>query len=451
MGLAIIYFKHYNSLMKINNNNKLNLTLIINGVLVGSITALVIEFFKFVLDYAGFYRASIIEQYGSNIYFKVFAFVVLFLLAIIVGKMVKKEPSIGGSGISEAKAYVNEPTSINHRRQFFLKYFGSIIVLSSGLTAGRVGPSVNFGAMVGVEIGKRNKLGIEYTKLLVLAGIASGICSIFCAPLAGMMFVLEVITDDADENVLTVMLSSVFASYFVVSIFSYEPVFALKNLPDLPFKHYYLIFMLIVFSIFFAKLFNYLLLKTFDIMKKIPLKNEYVPIIPFLLTGVFYFVNTDFIGFEHNLLMNLKDSTIILTIVIYFIVKLILTLLTYGSRVPGGMFFPVIFLGSVAGLLVFKIGFEFFAIEQMYLLNFVALGIVAFLTGVYKAPLTASVLIIELTGSFMYLLPVIFTALLVQIGTDYLDVEPVHNLLLRYRHPERSMRAYEHTKSNGSC
>ncbi len=436
MGLAIIYFKHYNSLMKINSNNKLNLTLIINGAVVGLITAIFIELFKIILDFSGFYRTQIIQEYGSNMYFKILTFALLFLLAIIVGKMVKKEPSIGGSGISEAKVYVNMPTKINHRRQFFLKYIGSIMVLSAGLTAGRVGPSVNFGAMVGIEIGERNKLGTDYTILLVLAGIASGICSIFGAPLAGMMFVLEVITDDADENVLTVMLSSVFASFFVVSLFSHEPVFALKNLPDLPLKYYYLIFILIIFTVIFSKLFNHLLLKTFDIMKKIPLKNEYIPVIPFLLTGVFYFTNINYVGFEHNLLMTLKDSNIILTMVVYFIVKLILTLFTYGSRVPGGMFFPVIFLGSVAGLLIFKIGCEFFVIDQIYLLNFVALGIVAFLTGVYKAPLTASVLIIELTGSLMYLLPVIFTALLVQIGTDYLDVEPVHNLLLRYRHSE---------------
>ncbi len=67
------------------------------------------------------------------------------------------------------------------------------------------------------------------------------------------------------------------------------------------------------------------------------------------------------------------------------------------------------------------------------MINFAALGIVAILTGIYKAPLTATLLIIELTGNFINLVPVVLTALLVQIGTDYLDVEPVHNLLVRYK------------------
>ncbi len=419
--------------MKINTNNKLNLTLILNGILVGLITATFIEIFKKILERAGEYRTKMILDYSSNVYFKIATFVVLFLLAIIVGKMAKKEPAIGGSGIAEAKAYIDQAKPINHRRQFILKYIGSIFVLSSGLTAGRVGPSVNFGAMIGIEIGERNGLGQAYTNLLVLGGIASGICSIFGAPLAGIMFVLEIITDDADENTLTVMLSSVFASHFVVSLFSTEPVFALQNLAVLPLKYYYLVFALIVFTVIFSKAFNYLLIKTFLIMKKIPLKQEYIPIIPFVLTVFFYFHNIKFVGFEYELLMNLKESNVLLTIGIYFLVKLMLTLFTYGSRIPGGMFFPVIFLGSVAGLLIFKFGAEFFDINHIYILNFVALGIVAFLTGVYKAPLTASVLITELTGSFVYLLPVIFTALLVQIGTDYLDVEPVHNLLVKYR------------------
>ncbi len=419
--------------MNNKKHNKLNLSLILNGALVGIITASFIELFKFLLDQAGIYRNKLIIESGDSLTFKVGSFLVLIIFALIVAKMVEKEPAIGGSGISEAKAFVDNPSEINHRRQFFFKYLGSILVLGSGLTAGRVGPSANFGAMIGIEIGKRSKKGLEYTKLLVLGGIASGICSIFGAPLSGIIFVLEIITDEADENVLTVMLSSVFSSYFVVNIFSSEPAFSLQNMPELPLKYYSLVFILVLFTIVFTKLLNYLLFQTFSIMDKIPLKTEYLALIPFLLTGILYFVNLNFVGFEHNLLMHLKDSDIILSISIYFIVKLFLTLLTYGSRVPGGLFFPLIFLGSVAGLLVFKIGGAFFGIGEMYMLNFVALGIVAFLTGVNKAPLTATILIIELTGSFVYLLPVIFTALLVQIGTDYLNTEAVHNLLARYR------------------
>ncbi len=419
--------------MNIQKHNKLNLSLIVNGALVGIITGSFIELFKFLLDQAGIYRNKFIMEFGNSLSFKIGSFLVLILFALIVGKMVEKEPAIGGSGITQAKAYVDKPSEINHRRQFLFKYLGSILVLASGLTAGRVGPSANFGAMIGIEIGKRHKMGMEYTKLLVLGGIASGICSIFGAPLSGIIFVLEIITDEADENVLTVMLSSVFASYFVTNLFSSEPAFALENMPQLPLKYYFLVFILVLFTIVFTKLLNFLLLETFTIMDKIPLKNQYLALIPFFLTGILYFINPNFIGYEHNLLMHLKDSDIILSISIYFLVKLFLTLLTYGSRVPGGLFFPLIFLGSVAGLLVFKIGGEFFGIEEMYMLNFVALGIVAFLTGVNKAPLTATVLIIELTGSFIYLLPVIFTALLVQIGTDYLNTEAVHNLLARYR------------------
>ncbi len=420
--------------MKDVSIHKLNLTLIINGVIVGAITGVFIEFFKYAINKISFYRDKLIHISIGNWYLIAFVFLLLIFISLVVGKMVKLEKSIGGSGIAVVKNYVANPSEINHIRRFVLKYIGSILVLSSGMTAGKVGPSAHFGAMVGLEIGQKRNLGKDYTILLVLSGIASGIASIFGAPLAGIMFVLEVITDDASENVLTVLLSGVASAYFVTSIFSGERALPIGQMNQLPFKYYYLIFVLIIISVLFSKLFNYIMLNTFYIMEKIPLKNEYLPVIPFVLTGVLYFVNENYVGFNLEFLMNLKNNDIISVILLYFVVKLFLTLMTFGSRVPGGLFFPVIFLGAVAGVLVFEIGTIFFAIDSVYIVNFIALGVVAFLTGVYKAPLTATVLLIELTGNFMNLFPVILVALFVQMGTDYLDVEPVHNLLVRYKH-----------------
>ncbi len=420
---------------KILSKNKLNFTLIINGALVGLITGAFIELFEYIISGIEIFRDSfLVRSLGeSNPFVIILTIILLIILALVVGQMVKREPAIGGSGIAGVKNYANQPEEIKHVKQFFYKYLGSIIVLASGLTAGKVGPSTHFGAMIGIEVGERNKLGEDYTILLVLAGIASGISAIFHAPLAGIVFVLEVITDKADEDVLTVLLSSVASSFLVVSIFSNKSILDLKGMPYLPFSHYTLVFILIIISVIFSKLFSYLLLKTFVIMEKIPIKNEFLPIFPFLITGIFYFLNTDYVGFNFNFLMGLRAEGAISIVLIYFLIRLFLTLMTFGSRVPGGLFYPVIFLGAIAGIIVFNLGDTFLALDRIYMVNFIALGIVAFITGVYKSPLTATVLILELTANFTYLLPVIFVALFVQMGTDYLDVEPVHNLLVKHK------------------
>lgn len=418
-------------MMNLNGNgNRLNLTLIWNGALVGLITAALIQSFKFALDFFALQRNALIADYGAEPSFRLLAFSVLAGFAILIGKMAKRVPGIGGSGIAQAQLYVGRPDKPG-LREFFYKYFGSMIVLASGLTAGRVGPSVHIGSLVGIGVGKKNALGQQYSSLLVLGGIASGICSIFNAPLAGILFVLEIITDASDENVLTVMLSSVASSYFFINLFPNRPAFAIRDIPNLPLQYYHLVLILIFFAIVFSKVFNYLLLHTFVFMRKIPVKKEYLPLFPFLITGVLYFVDINYVGFEHDLLMQLKDSGVVSGIALYFVIKMCLTLMTYASRIPGGLFYPVIFLGSVAGLLVFKIGGQYFEVGNLYMMNFVALGIAAFLTGVYKAPLTATVLMTELTGNFVHLLPVIVTVLFVQMGTDFLDLEPVHNILVR--------------------
>lgn len=414
-------------------NHRLNLNLIVFGALVGALTAFSIKLFQFLIGSLSEIRISFINLYSGTYYFPIIVFAVLIVFSLIIAAMLKDEPSVGGSGIADVKTYVKEPKKINHRKRFFYKYFASIMALGSGLTVGRVGPSVHFGAMIAIELGERYKMKRESKIYLTLAGIAAGLASIFHAPLAGIVFVLEVMTDDASENVLTVLLSSVASAYFFTSLFTGGVSFPLQKLEYLPLSYYHLLFILIIFSVVFAKIFSSLLLRTFSIMKKIPLKDEYLPMIPFLLTGVLYFVNENYVGLKLDFLLNLQDNGILKIILFYFLIKLFLTLLTFGSRVPGGLFFPVIFLGAVAGILVFKSSEFIFALDPVYLPNFIALGIVAFLTAVYKTPLMATVLIIELTGSFMHLAPVLIVALFVQMGTDYLDLDPVDNLLIRYK------------------
>ncbi len=414
------------------NKNKVNFRLIIDGVLVGIITGLLITLFKYIIKHLEEARELLFDFTSKSSYLPFLFVFIMIALALIVGQMVKSEKSIGGSGIAAAKAYVKTPASRHCFKELSYKYIGSIIVLSSGLTAGKVGPSVHFGSMVGIGLGKRRKLGDSYTVHLVLAGIAAGICAIFHAPIAGIIFVLEVITDDASEDVLTVMLSSVAGSLFVVSLFSVEPILNLKKMPFLPFNHYHLVFILILASIIFAKVFNFLLLQSFRIMEKIPLKNEFLPVIPFLFTAVLYFVNREYLGFNLKYLTTRTDYTFLYVLLLYFLVRLVLMLMTFASRVPGGLFYPVIFLGAVTGIIIFNLGSGFLTLNETYIMNFIALGIVAFLTGVYKSPLTATVLILELTANFTHLLPVIFVVLFVQLGTDFLNVEPVHELLIKY-------------------
>ncbi len=414
-------------------NNSLNLNLIIFGALVGAFTAVSIELFQFLINFLSGIRMKFFKVFSGTYYLPVLSFFVLIAFSLIIAKMLKAEPSIGGSGIADVKSYLEEPRKINHRKRFVYKYIASILALGSGLTVGRVGPSVHFGTMIAVEIGERYEMERENKVYLVLAGIAAGIASIFHAPLAGIIFVLEVMTDDANENVLTVLLSSVASAYFFSSLFSNRLSFPLQELEHLPLNYYHILFLLVIFSVVFAKVFSVLLLKTFTLMKKIPLKDEYLPMIPFLITGVLYFVNENYVGLKLDFLLNLKDNGVLAIILTYFLIKLFLTLLTFGSRVPGGLFFPVIFLGAVAGILVFKSAGFVFALDGVYLTNFIALGIVAFLTAVYKTPLMATVLIMELTGSFMHLVPVLIVALFVQMGTDYLGLDSVDNLLVRYK------------------
>ena len=105
-------------------------------------------------------------------------------------------------------------------------------------------------------------------------------------------------------------------------------------------------------------------------------------------------------------------------------------MISYGSGVPGGIFLPLLVIGALAGNVYGILVCEYFSVDSQFINNFTILAMAAFFTAIVKAPITGSILITELTGSFSHLLAMITVSMSAYIISELMNSKPIYDVLL---------------------
>ena len=282
--------------------------LIVDSLLVGSMVGLVIVVHRIILSklmplFILFYKEA------SNNYLLIpVVFMVLIFLGFIVGKMVKKEPMISGSGIPQVEGILTRNLKQNWFSVLFYKFIGGLICLGAGLSVGREGPSVQMGACVGEGLSKKtNKLDNE-KKYLITSGASAGLSAAFNAPISGVMFSLEETHKNFSPFVLvSAMIASLMADFVSKNFFGLTPSLYFTKLNSLPLKYYWtLIFIGIIIGIS-GVIFSKGLLKTQNLYKSLNISVEIKSIIPFVITGILGLTFPIVLGGGHDLIISLQD------------------------------------------------------------------------------------------------------------------------------------------------
>ena len=111
-------------------------------------------------------------------------------------------------------------------------------------------------------------------------------------------------------------------------------------------------------------------------------------------------------------------------------VKFLFTVFSYGTGVPGGIFMPLLAIGAVTGNVYGNIVAQYLHVDPIYVNNFIILAMAAYFSAIVKAPITGSILILEMTGSFEQLLPLITVCMSAYIASDLLKGKPIYDVLL---------------------
>ncbi|MDF2883627.1 MAG: clcA [Clostridiaceae bacterium] len=409
------------------------LKLVFEGICIGITSGLLIVLYRLSLEKAGVILNYVYKVISQDPILILPWILVLIVIGYIVGVMVKAEPMISGSGIPQVEGVLLRKLDMTWWRVIIGKFFGGVLSIGAGLSLGREGPSVQLGAAIGQgfsRIFKRIKVEEKY---LITSGASAGLAAAFNAPLAGTMFALEEVHKNFSPLVLLSAISSALSADFIASGFlGLKPVFNFGDLSLLPLKYYYYVVLLAIIIGFLGVVFNKTLLSTQSLfIKQAWLKKEFRIIIPLLISVVLGLFLPQVLGGGHELISSLTTGNFSLNIlIIILIVKFLFTMASFGSGAPGGIFLPLLTIGALIGNTYGVVLMHFFHFDAMYIDNFIILGMAGYFAAVVKSPITGTILITEMTGSFNHLLSLAIVAIISYIVADFLGSKPIYESLL---------------------
>lgn len=348
-------------------------------------------------------------------------------------------PETAGSGIPEVEAVLAGDHSLRWRRVLPVKFVGGLLAVGSGLVLGREGPTVHMGAAFGQLATEGLGLDARQGRTLLAAGAAAGLAAAFNAPLAAIVFVTEELREHFEYS-FTALQSVILASCLAVMVsdglLGQGPALTLSAVPLAPLSALPLFLVLGILVGLLGVLFNSLLLAAVGTLRALRERHAYLITCALgMALGALVWGAPEVTGSGESLVESLllgQPGTLFL--VTLLAMRLLTTVGSYGTGLPGGIFAPLLALGTLVGMIFDQgvaelapglgLGPGLFAVAAMG----------ALFAATVRAPLTGVILVIELTGALDLGLPVLLTCLIATFTAEDLGGRPIYCLLLAQGH-----------------
>jgi chloride channel protein, CIC family len=356
---------------------------------------------------------------------------------LLYGPLVSRfAPEARGHGVPEVMYAVARRGGKIAPKVAIVKSLASALCIGGGGSVGREGPIVQIGSALGSSIGGWVKVPEDRLRILVACGAAGGIAATFNAPLAGVFFAMELILlDFAAEAFGMVVLASVTASVIGRAAFGDAPFL---HLPDFTVTHpqQYAAFALLgVLAGVVGVVFTRVLYKIEDACDHVWRGPDWArPAVGGLLLGGLLLALPEMYGVGYPVLGNGVYGRYTLSFVLVLMLgKMLATSLTIGIGGSGGVFAPSLFIGAMFGS-AFGQAFGHLAPGAAGPSGAYALiGMGAVFAGAARAPITAVVIMYELTGDYAIILPLMMAIALASAVSKLMSRDTIYTLKLRRR------------------
>lgn len=406
-------------------------TLIMLSLIVGICSGLAAFVLKWLIDILKDVLTHQANVTSSNWRYFVFPAVGILLSALFVKYIVRDDI---GHGVTKILYAISRKRGRIRPHNRWTSILASAVTIGFGGSVGAEAPIVLTGSAFGSDLGKRFHLPNSQLMLLVGCGAAGAVAAIFKAPIAGMMFVIEVLMLDLNmasiAPLLVTSLTSVCVSYALTDTtpmftFVLDKPFSIDIIPGC-----ILLGLICGFvSLYFTRTMNWLENQFGRIHRwwvKYLLGATVLGVLIFFFPAM-YGEGYDVIGqltsnvspseIMHNTLFFGNDNNLLIYLLLVLILKVFATTATNGAGGCGGVFAPTLFLGSIAGFIFATVWDQSLMLNygQAFCLspkNFALFGMAGLMSGVMHAPLTAIFLIAELTGGYRLFVPLMIVSLI---------------------------------------
>jgi CIC family chloride channel protein len=316
-----------------------------------------------------------------------------------------------------------------------VKSLASSLCIGSGGSVGREGPIVQIGSALGSTLGQTLKLSDERIRNLVACGAAAGIAATFNAPIAGVIFALEVILGEFSVRYFsTVVISSVTASVVGRIAFGDVPAFVVPQYSLVSPWELLLYVLLGILAGLVALLFVRTLYWFEDISDAWRFPEYVKPAVGGLLVGVLGFYLPQVFGVGYEAMEDaLLGKMLLGTMGLLILAKVLATSLTIGSGGSGGVFAPSLFIGAMLGGAFGTLAHQTLPGITAAPGAYALVGMAAVFAGAAHAPITAVIILFEMTNDYRIILPLMLATVVSVLLSQKLNRESIYTLKLARR------------------
>ncbi len=438
--------------MKVNNINKKRkyiinyfkntiIPIILYGGIIGILVGVVVWSYSFAAEHLYKWCISIYQIVGERLIYLPLLLLGLAILATLVYFIFKFVPEVKGGGVPHTEGVMRGLYTFRWFRVLIGTIISSFITYFSGLPLGSEGPSIQIGGTIGQGVnegGKKiNKHSGAWKRLSVTGGASAGLATAFNAPLTGIVFALEEGHKRFSPMILLTAASSViFATITSVLLRSWVGnelyVFNVGVIENIPIRKIWILGLLGIAIGFSASIFSSILFRA----KELSIKYNKIPllvrlILAFVIVGVIGVFVNDILGGGGALVKSIAKMDFTWQLLLgLLLLKVVLIVICVNAGATGGLFVPTLALGALVGGLFGHL-FIKMGMEEIYYKAVVVISMCAFMGAVMRSPLTAIVLVVEVTGQFLTgFLTIAIVILLAYFIVELLDVEPLYDYQL---------------------
>jgi CIC family chloride channel protein len=405
---------------------------VVAAALVGLLTGISAASFRLLLQRGARLRASLAGwAHGSWLGLLVVVLVCTAAAAVAAALVHRLEPHAEGSGIPRVEAVADGRVRPDRFRILPVKYIGGLLAIGSGMALGREGPSVQMGGTAAVIVATLTRRNLADLRVLVAGGAAAGLATAFNAPIAGGVFVLEELVQrfDPRTTVATLVAS---ASGFAAAhlLVDSRTEFHMRPLADPRLVEYGWVVAIGIVTGLLGVLYNAAVMAALRRADASRLPKEVRAAATGALVGLLVWVAPDLAGSGDNLTQNaLLGRGALLAVTGVLVLRFVLGVVSYAAATPGGLFAPMLVLGSQAGLIVGLVAVHLTPHAVPSLPACALIGMAAFFTASVHAPVTGLILATEMTGNANQLPPMLGACAIAMLVAVALRSQPIYDRL----------------------